>query len=81
MNWTEKSPGIWIADYGQFKITKIELSQKPSRNINVKGERLLEPIYTYVAIRPGPPDVTRFAGSNLDSIVRQINATGVLELF
>lgn len=81
ITWKEVSPGIFKADYEGFIMHKIETGTAFTGRITCRGERESHPIFSYTAIKPGPPDVTRFAGLDLDKIINQIAKTLQPSLF
>lgn len=81
LRWTNVSPGIWVTDHEGYRITKIEVGKTYTGRITGAGVREQEPIYNYVAIKPGPPEPVRFAGVSLDNILNKIAATLQASLF
>ena len=81
MTWKEVSPGIFKATYEGFIMHRIETGTDYTGKIDCHGQRECRPVYSYVAIKPGPPHIARFSGIDLDKIIKQISATLQLQLF
>lgn len=85
MNWKLVSPGIWKGEYRDFKCHKIQGRAKATAmRVDLHGEMIVTYEYSYVAIRAGSSSAagpTRFAGSNWERIVEQIEHSTEATLF